>query len=544
MEQTQESGLPRFAQNLLELPATKLVGIALAVALSTSLLVSIVLWGQEKPYALLMNPTSQAEAGEVIEILEQKNVDYRISSSNGQILVPKENLHALRISLASSGFPKSKANGYELLDGKQDFGVSQFKETTQYHRALEGELSKTIKSIKAIKSAKVMLGLPKQSVFSRKKQEPTASVTVEMHAGRSMSDDQVRAIVHLVSSSIPLMKAENVTVVDALGTLLTDDSLSGSSMKKNLKKLNYKRNVENGMKASIIDLLSPIIGGRDLVKAKVTLEMDFTESEETKEDYQADPSNIRSEQLLYEFNRDKGAKGVPGALSNQPINQNNLNNDPTIKSGSNKAVKNYELDKVISHTKLDTGVIKRISVAIVVDDKITVVDGEAKKTPLTQEDIQSYRQLIIDAIALNEVRGDSITVVNASFAPVIKEVEEKVEIWEETWFFDLSKLALSALGVLLILLLVIRPLIRDLNKRYEAGGGEQEKAEEDKEAPKSNGDDDIELFSENMGQDIPASETLGTSTNIEDEINRAQKTIDDDAKRTAGILKQWMKEDQ
>jgi flagellar M-ring protein FliF len=457
-------------------------------------------------------------------------------------LVPKEKLHSLRISLASAGYPKSKSEGYEILDGKQDFGISQFKETTQYHRAIEGELAKTIKSIKSVKSAKVMLGLPKQSVFSRKKQEPTASVAVEVYPGRSLTDDQVRAIVHLVSSSVPLMSASNVTVVDDHGVLLTDDSLSGTSMRKNVKQLNYKRNVEAEMQASIVNLISPIIGGKDRVKAKVTLIMDFTESEETKEDYQPDPSSIRSEQILTEFNRNEEAKGVPGALSNQPINPNNLNQDPSIKSGTNKSVKNYELDKVISHTKADTGVIKRISVAVVVDDKMSVLDGKATKSALTANDIQSYRQLIIDAIAIDEVRGDTITVVNASFAPEFKEVEPVTEIWEEPWFIDLVKLGLSGLGVLLILLFVIRPLIKNLNHRIEP-----EKTSDDEDSPenpKKDDEDDFELFSENLPSSNEIENHAQSNPSIEDEINRAQESIDDDAKRTANILRQWMKEDK
>ncbi len=214
-----------------------------------------------------------------------------------------------------------------------------------------------------MKSARVLLGMPKRSVFVRKQQEPTASVTVKLYPGRSLSEEQVNAIVYLVSSSIPNMKPKGVTVVDQQGNLLTSDSHSGI-MNVSLKQLGYTRQVEDTLSRRIVRLLTPVAGGDHKVRAQVTAELDFTQQEQTRENYEPDPEAIRSEQEIKEINRNEGPMGIPGALTNQPPRAGiapeegyDPERDPNLKNSKEKTTKNYELDRTVSHIKNSVGTI-------------------------------------------------------------------------------------------------------------------------------------------------------------------------------------------
>lgn len=538
-----------FINNLTALPVAKQVGLVVALAATLALVVGIIMWSQAKPYTLLFGSIDPQDMNEIVQTLEQGQVPYKIDTNSGGLLVPSDQVHSLRLKLAASGFPKQAASGYQLLDKEQGFGISQFKETTQYHRALEGELAKSVASINTVKSARVMLGLPKRSVFVRKQQKPTASVAVKLYPGRSLNDEQVSSIVYLVASSIPNMEPGDVTVVDQNGNLLTGDSRnSGSMLHMSMKQLDYTRQVEQTLSARIVDLLAPIVGGVDKVRAQVTAELDFTQEEQTRENYQPDPDAVRSEQEIREINRDKGPTGIPGALTNQPPRAGLApeegyipENDPNLKSSSEKRTKNYELDRTISHIKNSVGSIRRLSVAVVLDDKTTLnEEGLMQRIAMTDEELLRYRQLVSDTVALDETRGDTLTVVNASFAVTPEEEIESTPIWQESWFWDFVKQFLAGLAVLIIILAVIRPVMRDLSKREERVLDYPEDVAEEVEEIENV--DEISKALEQMNADVEqTAATAEAESKAEHEIlEKVRSVVDSNPKVAAHVIRQWM----
>lgn len=534
-------------KNLTSLSVAKQVSLVIALAASVALAIGIILWSQSASYTLLFGSMDAKDMNEVIQTLDQENVPYKIEQNSGAILVPNEQVHSLRLKLAAQGYPKQAPTGYQILDIDQGFGISQFKETTRYQRALEGELAKSVSSINAVKSARVILGMPKRSVFVRKQQEPTASVTVKLYPGRALNEEQVSAIVYLVSSSIPNMKPKGVTVVDQQGNLLTSDSHSGI-MNVSLKQLGYTRQVEDTLSQRIIRLLTPVAGGDHKVRAQVTAELDFTQQEQTRENYEPDPEAIRSEQEIKEINRNEGPMGIPGALTNQPPRAGiapeegyKPENDPNLKNSKEKKTKNYELDRTVSHIKNSVGSIRRLSVAVVLDDKLTVDDnGDTVRTPLTEEELQRYRRLVSDAVGLDEARGDTLSIVNASFIQEKQEDFAGPEIWEEPWFWTLVKQILAGLAVLIIIFGVIRPMLKDLSKREEVAMDYPEDVPEEEEELENA--DEISRALEQMNEEVEqkAEEVDEDSEKDKEMLEKVKAVVSADPKLAAHIIKQWM----
>ncbi len=533
--------------NLTALTVARQVSLVIALAATVALVVGILLWSQSKPYTLLFGSVDAKDLTEIVQTLEQQGVEYQIDHTSGGILVPSDLVYSLRLKLAAAGYPKEAATGYQLLDVEQGFGISQFKETTQYHRALEGELAKSVASLNSVKSARVMLGLPKRSVFVRKVQKPSASVVVKLYPGRSLNDEQVSAIIHMVSSSVPNMEATSVTVVDQKGSLLTSNS-PNTGMNMSMKQLDYTRTVEETLSRRIVMLLSPIVGGQSKVRAQVTAELDFTQQEQTRENYEADPDAIRSEQALKEINRNEGPTGVPGALTNQPPRAGlapeegyTAGKDPNLKSSTQKKTINYELDKTISHIKNAVGNIHRLSVAVVLDDKTSLDEtGLLVRTPLTEDELLRFRRLVSDTVALDEARGDTLSIVNASF--VVAPVEEMVEtpIWQESWFWDLVKQVLAGLAVFIIIFGVIRPLLKDLSKKQESYLEYPENVPEENEELENV--DEISKALEQMSQEVELT-AMGSDRSSEDDseyLEKVRALVAADPKVAAHVIKQWM----
>ena len=547
----QPSSGSNFVNNITALPVAKQVGLVIALAATVALIIGIISWSQAKPYTLLFGSVDPKDMNEIIQTLDQAQVPYKLES-NG-IMVPQEQVHALRLQLAAAGFPKETATGYQLLDAEQGFGISQFKETTQYHRALEGELAKSVSSINSVKSARVMLGLPKRTVFVRKQQNPTASVVVQLLAGRSLGEEQVNAIVYLVSSSIPNMNPNDVTVVDQNGNLLTADQHSGSAgmLNMSMKQLDYTRQIEMTLSQRIIDLLAPIVGGPNRVRAQVTAEMDFTQQEQTRENYQPDPQAIRSEQEIKEINRAEGPQGIPGALTNQPpeagiapeegLNQRGAAGADGIQSSSEKRTKNYELDRTISHIKNSVGTIQRLSVAVVLDDKVTTDEnGEPVRTPITEDELQRYQSLVRDTVGLDVNRGDTVSVVNASFVMAPEDEFETLPIWQEPWFWDIMKQVLAGLAVLIIVFGVIRPMLKDLSKREELAIDYPEDVEEEREEVEDV--DEISKALEQMNEEVEQT-AMASEEESDDQhelLEKVRTIVAADPKAAAIIIRQWM----
>lgn len=458
------------------LPFMRQIGILVGLAISIALGVSIALWSMEPNYRPLYSNISSEDAGQVIDVLQQAGIAYKLDQHTGTVLVSGNDIHDARIKLAAEGLPRGSKNGVGFLNEAGGFGSSTFIETARYRHALEAELARTITSFRGVKSARVHLAIPKQSVFLRDKREPSASVFIDTYSSGAISNDKVASIVHLVASSIPSMDSAKVTVVDNQGNLLTDGSGSNRISMAN-RVLNYRNQVEGAYVDKIQDILTPLVGlGK--VRARVSADIDFTAMEKTHESFDPKKSVLRSEQIMEEKRSESSTTGgVPGALSNKPKTSGASTSAKVAASGDveqegvdtkKQATKNYELDKTISHTKHQPGSIKRLTVAVVVDNK-EVLDPKTKEVsykPLSKEEIAKIELLVKDAIGYDKERGDSVNVLNSSFAKA-KPIEPLPEpsFWQQSWFLELMKQILAGLFILILLFGVIRPLLRNLASR-------------------------------------------------------------------------------
>lgn len=458
-------------EGFVNLPAVRQVGLMFGLAASVALGMAVVLWSQEPSYSVLYANLGGKDASQVMDALQKQGVKYRLDEKTGALLVPSSAVHELRLKLANEGLPHSSASGLDILQQKQEFGTSQFLETARYQHALEGELARSVMTINSVEHARVHLALPKQTAFIRERQQPSASVLVSLYPGRILEETQVAAITHMVASSIPNLEPGRVTVVDQNGRLLSGKRPTNAVV--NQEQFEYTRKLEESYIARIENIIAPIVGTQG-VRAQVSAEVDFTVTEQTQESYNPDLPALRSEQTYEEKSTSEGAQGIPGALSNTPpaattvpaVAAGQPGGAATAQSGRslNRATKNYELDRTISHSKLATGQVRRLSVAVVVDDRQVVgADGEVVREARSAEEIERIAALVREAVGYNAQRGDTVNVINASFqtAQAVAALPEP-PLWQQPWVMDAGKLLLGALVVILLLFGVLRPLLRAL----------------------------------------------------------------------------------
>ena len=475
-------------KGLSELTMGRQLGLMLGLALSVAIGIAIVLWSQVPSYGRLFSEIGENDVSEVIAALNTQGVKYKVESGSGAIMVPTDQVNEVKLKLAGLGLPKSNSLGYELLDKDPGFGSSKSVEMVRFQRALEGEIAQTIMSIQNVKTARVLLAIPAQSVFVRDRKKPSASVIVSLYQGRTLDKGQIESIIHLVASSVPQLEAEQVTVVDQKGRLLNSNDSSSTSYLTS-KQFEYKKNVEEHLMERIGNILSPLVG--DGMRVQVSADVDFTETDKTQEMFNPQSSVLRSEQTSEEKNANNPIQGVPGALSNQPTaagaapdlsatpatptpaNPINTPNTPSTAntantgdtgSSSKNATRNCELDKTITRTRLATGVLRRLSVAVVVDDQHTIQeDGKVIPKPYTPEDINRFSDLVKQAVGFDSTRGDQVTVNNVAFKiPDALEALPEVPMWKQGWFFDVIKQVGAGLAVILLIFFVLRPVMRSL----------------------------------------------------------------------------------
>ena len=437
------------------------IALAVSAAAAISIIVAFTLWIQSPSYRVLFSNISDQDGGAIVTQLTQMNVPYRFDERGGAIMVPADKVYEARLQLAQQGLPKGGAIGFELLD-QEKFGISQFSEQVNFQRALEGELSRTIETIGSVRSARVHLAMPKPSLFVREEKQPTASVTVHLDNGRTMDAGQVSAISYLISSAVPGLNADHVTIVDQTGRLL---SQKGDQVQQT-SRLKYTSEVETDFQRRIQAILTPIVGSQN-VHAQVTAQIDFTTHEQTAEQFQPNSApekmSIRSRQTSdAQQGGASSVGGVPGALSNQPPtpatapltqpagtatppagnqpaagagNTPAATNAPatTIPFNSNKdATTNYELDRTLTHIKRSTVSIERLSVAVVINH---LQDKDGALVPLTKDQMAQVNALVKEAIGYSEARGDTLNIVNSAFSTADDEISPP--LWKQPEMIDL-----------------------------------------------------------------------------------------------------------
>ncbi|MGD9591703.1 MAG: flagellar basal-body MS-ring/collar protein FliF [Candidatus Berkiella sp.] len=525
------------ADGFFDLPLAKQLILLVGLAASIALGIYIVMWSKTPDFVPLFSQLSTRDSSDVVDALQRTGIPYRLDENSGLVMVDSSKIQEARLKLASLGVPSHSGNGFEILDKDSVFGASQLLERARYIKAMQGELEKTITSIEHIKSARVHLAIPKQSTFVKDKKDPSASVFVDIYGGYRLDSDQVSAITHLVASSIQGLSTQNVTVIDQNGKLLS--SMGNDSISAAGKQLDYTHKLEQIYSKRIQDLLAPILG-YDRVKAQVNALLDFTSFEETTENFDPQKTAIRSERLSdiqKSASEDAAVGGIPGALSNQPPSpeasqvkqpapssskDSKTVENPVSISINKQATRNFEVDRQIKHQVNVPGKLLKLSVAVVVDDKVTYDDkGNATKTPLKEEEITKIESLVKDAIGFDKERGDRVTIINSSFAqtePI--EPLPKPSLIDNPMVYTVLKQVLAAVLILMLIFVVLRPIIRNLTsissfkQRFVKQMAQQDSA----------------LLVDNKGRKLNEGEYQ----------IRIKELINEDPKKAAQVIKGWV----
>jgi flagellar M-ring protein FliF len=536
-----------------QLPVLRQLGLMVGLAASIALGVGIIFWAQEPVYKPLYGNLSEMDASQVINQLEQSNTPFKYDAASGVISVPAEDIHEVRIRMASSGLPNSSDRGFSMLYQDQGIGTSAFMESARFNQALAEELQRSIASLDIISGARVHLAIPPKSAFIRNRSEANASVVVNLSQGRNLSEEQVAGIVYLVASSVPDLDPDNVTLIDQRGRLLSGQGGS-SEMQMSNEQLRYGQQIEANLSERVNNLLFPLFGS-DNVRVEVTANINYTAEERTVEQYGQLPPVLRSEQVSEEITPQADAAGVPGALAiNQQVQDAAADEvvDPAAADTqpdartSRRSTRNYEIDRTISHVKETGGRIDRLSVAVVLNHIEEVVPGAEGEEPtvtvipVPPEQIANIEQIVREAVGFDAARGDTVSVTTAKFQPVLP--PEPIE----TSFFDtLSdytgafKMLLGFLGLLALIFGVLRPLLRSLidasAKAVEASA--QPRYVTPEGVPFEGGPAQPGMIGQD-GQPM----ALPPQT-YEQQLGRARTVVQEDPERAAGVLKEWVAAD-
>ncbi|MCU0976217.1 MAG: flagellar M-ring protein FliF [Steroidobacteraceae bacterium] len=541
------SSLP--ARSLVDtVPGLRQLSLLIGVAAAVAAALWLVLWSQGPNYSMLYGRLSDSDAAAVVQALSAAGIQHRLDPGSGAVMVPADRLHDARLTLAGEGLPQGDGLGLEMLRGQEGFGTSQFMESARYQHALETELARTIIRVQGVQAARVHLALPKQSVFIRDRRRASASVMLQLHAGRRLDPGQVSAIVNLVASSVPELEAGQVTVVDQNGTLLSspreDDGFAATA-----RQLDYQRQLEDRYEQRIEELLGPLVGvGR--VRAGVTADVDFTIAERTREDFDREQQVVRSEQTSADA-RPAGdlAAGIPGALSNQPpattpappaaaqqAGDGAAEDEPAPPMAtSQRATRNYEIGRTISHVREPTGSVRRLSVAVILDNKpapagAAEADGPAAGVAWTAEELDRFTTIVKEAVGFDEARGDRVQVLNAGFTPVpgLDSIEAP-PVWKSPALWSFGRQALGAALVLVLAFVVLRPLMKSITVGPSAGGALVP-------VPGAGVAD--------LAQDrVTLSRGGAPAANYEQQVAAARSLIGQDPRRAADVVKDWVTAD-
>ena len=544
---TEAAALPMYSRMPAGLkPLLLLVGVAAAVAAG----VGVVLWSRTPNYSLLYANLSSEDQAATAQALDAAGIPYRIEPASSGLSVPSERLNDARLKLAGQGLPESGGGGFSSMAKDPGFGLSQFMENARYQHALETELARTISSLRPVDSARVHLAIPRQSAFVHDRESVSASVFVQMKAGRHLEQEQVQSIVNLVASSIPELDATHVTVVDQQGHLLSAPQ-GNDEVAQREKQFQMQQRLEDDYTQRIESLLTPLVGpGR--VRAQVVAQVDNSVTEESREQYRPGSQIVRSEQSSEQTNSDgSGPQGVPGALTNQPPVGGTALPPPAQKAPApaggtaaaaaaqpvpaasppnvaRESTKNYEIDRTLAYTKQPSGRLQRISVAVLVDNlRTTDADGKVKETVLTQAQLDRMTVLVKDAVGFNAERGDIVNVVNSSFReePAAAEGEtQQVPLLERPMILNIIKLAAGLIVLVILIFMVIKPLVRGLLEYSRKAAEEQAQA--------------------NAVRVSNAPGSPGAPLAYEQQIAQARTLVGQDPKRVAQVVKSWVATDE
>ena len=510
---------------------------------------------QKPARTTLYSSLPEAEKMRVVEALKNAGVDVILDPTTGEVLVPASDYHNSRIMLAAQGLPASVPEGYSGLND-MPMGTSRSVESMHIKQAQELELARSISEIDTVLAARVHLALPEKSVFVRSNPDPTASVFLQLANGRSLGRTQVEAIIHLVSSSVPGLNKENVTVIDQNGALLSRTADDPDSILSD-SQLEYKMRLEGIYRHRVVSILTPIVGAGN-VNAQINIDFDFTRTDRTEEIVDPNGNALRSEQKTLDQTADLTAKGIPGAVTNTPPTKAELEIEEgqgpegvggQLQTRSSSEGRTFEVSRTVSTTQNPRVQIDRLFASVLVSDKL-VVDPETNlevRQPLSQEEIERIETLVKDSIGFDEERGDSVTVKSAEFVDTL--MAAAVPWYEKSWFEEISRQITTILILSIVALGVMRPLLSRILVPVGAVPPGMAAAA---------GDEDLDIDTVEVGEgesleDIKAklkpkkaaisAEMLDTANTYDDKVAVIRMIVSDEAGRVSNVFKNMMRQD-
>lgn len=534
---------------LQDIPAVRQVGTLLMVAVAVALGLWMFFWTQSPDYVPVQAGLDASASSQAASILGAQKIPYKIQES-GAITVSADKVGQARLALAGAGISAAPPSSMDTIGKEGSFGTSQFMENARYQRAQELDLASTIATLQPVREARVHLAVPKPSAFTRDREAASASVALELHPGTTLDQGQVRAIVHLVSNSVSNLPPDRVTVVDQFGNMLNSIASSPEDA-ADARKFEQQRKLETTYVSRIRDLLEPLTGpGR--ISSQVAVDLDFSETQEAAERFGPAPSIVRSEQVSETNTGGPPAPtGVPGSASNTPGTPALAQAADDAQAatpaagaapGSRSAVRNYEIDRTLTHTRQEQGRVRRITAAVLIDNVPAATpgaDGAPTYRALNDAELQNIRSLVEQAIGFDTERGDIVSVVNAPFArPDFGGDTGTTPFWKTLLQQrDMLRPIIGGIALLVLILAVLRPAMRALISP-------QGKRAQPALASDAQDDDDLR---EALGQDLraaaePAPIALPASgpTRLESNVEQARKAVADDPKRVAEVIRGWV----
>ncbi|MEZ5454662.1 MAG: flagellar basal-body MS-ring/collar protein FliF [Lysobacteraceae bacterium] len=559
--------------NLTEIPAVRQAGALLALAAAIAAGIALFFWSLSPGKVPLFSGLADRDAAEVVEALRAAQIDYEVDPASGEIRVPEARVREARMKLATLGLPQGSRAGVESMSENPGFGTSQFVETARYQHALETEIARTIGELRPVREARVHLALPKPSAFTRQRQPASASVMLQLYAGRAMERAQVDAIVHLVASSIPDLAPERVTVIDQTGRLLSQNDPDDPNVLSAMQ-FEQRRRIERSLIERIQSLLEPMAGaGR--VSAQVSVDMDFSVIEEARESFVPDPEKLRSEQVAESTTSTPQAEGVPGAVANTPPGAAEAAATGP-QTASRSSTRNFELDRTLSHSRNNTGRVTRVTAAVLIDHILSATASTATAVtdpaadpaadpdadpaadaapattasapaaqPLTPEQLAQVEELVKQAIGFNAERGDAVTVMNSPFVREVDDfVAEEIPLWQQPWVLDIGRMVLGAGIVLLLIFAVVRPALRSITQpapRAIAADDDEHEAQAHDPRLLAGGRSPALLPDESDGAAM--ADGRPDPNSLDEKLKVARAAVSQDPKVVAQVIKNWVATD-
>ena len=517
--------LGQLGERFNQLSQGKKVAALSLVALALASLLVMSLWLKAPDYQLLYANLSQEDAGAIVEKLKNQKIPYEVSNGGRTIRVASDMIHETRLQLAGEGLPEGSDVGLEMFEDTP-LGMTDFIQKINFQRALQGELTRTIKTLDAVAQVRVHLVIPKDNLFRKQKPKGKASITLKLKSGKSLSEGQIQGIVHLVSASVGSIEASNVVIVDVNGNLLSGGKEPSEGAMMSTSNFKHKLRVQKELQAKIIKMLEDALGSGKVI-AKISTDLDFEQVERTEEIFDPDSQVVRSENQISESSVGSiPPGGIPGVQALVPSGEDSGSGaGQAAQRNKSNAVFNYEINKEVRRISKPVGEITKLSVAVMIDG--TRAGDPAEYQPRTPEEMAKYLQMVQSAVGFDAERGDVVQVENIQFdhSQLDKEKAEIESAEQIDLAMEVGKLVLGLIFLIMFFTRVIRPIITWMTTTVEV-------------IPQT----------EQLGgaDNNPADEETKRLTDMENQADKIRKSVNEfvgqDPKYTAGVIRKWMRE--